>query len=46
MSGAATSRAQPKGSLQLALVVALQSVVATYDGWYGAIYFTEEMKIP
>jgi len=34
------------GSILLALVVALQSVVVTYDGWYSAIYFMEEDKDP
>jgi len=29
-------------ALLVALVIALQSVVVTYDGWYSAIYFTEE----
>jgi basic amino acid/polyamine antiporter, APA family len=38
--------ALPPGGLLLALVVALQSVVVTYDGWYGAIYFTEEDEDP
>jgi APA family basic amino acid/polyamine antiporter len=38
--------ALPPGGLLLALVVALQSVVVTYDGWYGAIYFTEEDENP
>lgn len=27
-------------------VIALQSVIVTYDGWYMAIYFTEEDKDP
>ena len=26
--------------------VAIQSVIVTYDGWYSAIYFTEEDKDP
>lgn len=30
----------------VAIVVALQSVIVTYDGWYAAIYFTEEDKDP
>jgi basic amino acid/polyamine antiporter, APA family len=30
----------------LALVLAFQSVIVTYDGWYGAIYFSEEDKDP
>ncbi len=29
-----------------ALMLALQSVIATYDGWYTAIYFTEEDRDP
>jgi basic amino acid/polyamine antiporter, APA family len=35
-----------KGSILLALVIALQSVIVTYDGWYSAIYFMEEDKDP
>lgn len=27
-----------------AVVIALQSVIYTYDGWYSAIYFSEESK--
>ncbi len=34
------------GGLLLAVVVALQAVIVTYDGWYGAIYFTEEDENP
>ncbi len=30
----------------VALVIALQSVIITYDGWYSAIYFTEEDRDP
>ncbi|MCX6590291.1 MAG: amino acid permease [Acidobacteria bacterium] len=30
-------------SLLAALVIALRSVIVAYDGWYGAIYFTEEV---
>ncbi len=33
-------------ALLVALVIALQSVVVTYDGWYSAIYFTEEDRNP
>jgi APA family basic amino acid/polyamine antiporter len=29
-----------------ALVVALQAVIYTYDGWYGIIYFGEEVRDP
>jgi APA family basic amino acid/polyamine antiporter len=33
-------------ALLFAVVIALQSVVVTYDGWYSAIYFTEEDRDP
>ena len=36
----------PKGGLLLAVVLSLQAVVVTYDGWYAAIYFTEEDEDP
>jgi basic amino acid/polyamine antiporter, APA family len=36
----------PKGGLLLAIVLALQAVVVTYDGWYAAIYFAEEDEDP
>lgn len=36
----------PRGSLLLAILVALQPIMVTYDGWYGAIYFMEEDKDP
>ncbi|HWS56813.1 MAG TPA: APC family permease, partial [Pyrinomonadaceae bacterium] len=32
--------------LLLALTVALQAVVYTYDGWTGVIYFSEEVRDP
>lgn len=32
----------PRGSVLLALVIAFQAVIVTYDGWYSAIYFMEE----
>ena len=32
--------------LAVAIVLALQAVVYTYDGWTGPIYFSEEMKQP
>ena len=35
-----------KGGFLLAAVIALQSVIITYDGWYSAIYFMEEDKDP
>ena len=34
------------GGILLALVVALQAVIVTYDGWYCAIYFMEEDRDP
>jgi basic amino acid/polyamine antiporter, APA family len=36
----------PNASVLLALVVALQAVTITYDGWYSAIYFMEEDQDP
>ena len=33
-------------SLLLGIVLALQAVIATYDGWYSAIYFMEEDRDP
>jgi basic amino acid/polyamine antiporter, APA family len=44
-SGAATFL-MPRGSLLLAIVMALQPIIITYDGWYGAIYFAEEDQDP
>jgi APA family basic amino acid/polyamine antiporter len=32
--------------LAVAVVLALQAVIYTYDGWTGPIYFSEEMKQP
>lgn len=32
--------------LALALVLALQAVIYTYDGWTGVIYFSEEVENP
>jgi APA family basic amino acid/polyamine antiporter len=37
---------QPLSVMLLALFVALQSIIVTYDGWYGAIYFAEEDEDP
>lgn len=37
----------PQGSaLAVAVVVALQSAIYTYDGWTGPVYFGEEVKEP
>ncbi len=33
-------------SLWLAVILALQAVIYTYDGWYGVIYFGEEVRDP
>jgi len=33
-------------ALPVALAIAFQSVIFTYDGWYGAIYFSEEDTDP
>src|SRR5438445_8551889 len=44
-SGAA-SFLVPRGGLLLAIIIALQPIIITYDGWYGAIYFVEEDEDP
>jgi len=41
-SGAAV----PNVSLAVAIMLALQAVIYTYDGWNGPIYFSEEVKDP
>lgn len=33
-------------SLLVALVLALQAVIYTYDGWNGVVYFSEEVRAP
>ena len=33
-------------ALAVALLIALQAVIYTYDGWYGVIYFGEEVRHP
>jgi APA family basic amino acid/polyamine antiporter len=38
--------AAPKGGLLVGMLLALQAVIVTYDGWYFAIYFTEEDNDP
>lgn len=42
----ATSGAPTGFALIAALVLSLQSVIYTYDGWAGVIYFSEEVKNP
>ena len=34
------------GAVFVALAISFQSVIFTYDGWYGAIYFSEEDTNP
>jgi APA family basic amino acid/polyamine antiporter len=36
----------PASGFAAAMVLAIQSIVVTYDGWYGPIYFTEETQNP
>lgn len=36
----------PAASFIAAMVLAIQSIVVTYDGWYGPIYFAEETRQP
>ncbi len=36
----------PNVSLAVAIILALQAVIYTYDGWSGPIYFSEEVKDP
>jgi len=36
--------ADHEGSLLIAFILALQSVIYTYDGWSAVIYFSEEVK--
>jgi APA family basic amino acid/polyamine antiporter len=42
----ATKSSVPEHSLFLGLILALQGVVVTYDGWYAPIYFAEEDRDP
>ena len=43
---AASAVVAPPMSLAVAVILALQAVIYTYDGWNGPIYFSEEMKHP
>ncbi|MDR3750402.1 MAG: APC family permease [Terracidiphilus sp.] len=36
----------PPLGLLIAIILALQPIIVSYDGWYGAIYFTEEDEDP
>jgi APA family basic amino acid/polyamine antiporter len=40
------SQPAAKAGLLLGVLLALQAVIVTYDGWYFAIYFTEEDNDP
>jgi APA family basic amino acid/polyamine antiporter len=42
----ASETAPANESLFLAIILALQAVVYTYDGWTGVIYFSEEVRDP
>jgi APA family basic amino acid/polyamine antiporter len=48
--GTRTGVAEPPvasgAALAIAIVLALQGVIYTYDGWTGAVYFSEEMTDP
>jgi basic amino acid/polyamine antiporter, APA family len=45
-SGATQTHVLTGSALLVALVLSLQSVIYTYDGWTGVIYFSEEVKNP
>ena len=36
----------PAGPIFLGVILALQSIIYTYDGWTGVIYFSEEVEDP
>ncbi len=42
-TGGTAARQMP---LAVAIILALQAVIYTYDGWSGPVYFSEEMKEP
>ena len=43
---ASAAAARDAGSLSVSVVLALQAVVYTYDGWSGPVYFGEELRNP
>ena len=45
-SAASPARVAPGVGSLAAWIVALQGVLYTYDGWYGVIYFGEEVRRP
>jgi basic amino acid/polyamine antiporter, APA family len=46
LAGKAAGDVAPRIAPTLALVIALQSVIYTYDGWAGVLYFSGEVKNP
>jgi basic amino acid/polyamine antiporter, APA family len=50
LAPAATQTSHPEivhqAGFVAALILAMQAVIYTYDGWYGIIYFSEEVKQP
>lgn len=42
-AGAAVTRTEP---LFVGMILAIQAIILTYDGWYEALYFTEEIRDP
>ncbi|MDQ3253642.1 MAG: APC family permease [Acidobacteriota bacterium] len=46
-AGASAAPPLPTGvTLLTAVVLSLQGVIFTYDGWYSAVYFSEEVREP
>lgn len=45
-NAAAPAAAPSGGNLWLSAALALRLIIATFDGWYSAIYFTEEVHDP
>jgi APA family basic amino acid/polyamine antiporter len=41
-----TVAAEPGGLSFLSVILALQAIIYTYDGWTGVIYFSEEVRNP
>jgi len=47
VAGRVTTQIVPAGwALFAAFILALQAVIYTYDGWYGAVYFGGEVREP
>jgi APA family basic amino acid/polyamine antiporter len=45
-SAVETNPVRPGAPLFAAFIIAMQSVIYTYDGWTGVIYFSEEVRDP